>query len=64
MTRPNVLALKAETLEDFEITESGDNMFAICTALHARHSPPTTDATYLSQKQPSVTTGLSLSFGG
>lgn len=35
MLMPSVLALKAETLDDFEITESGDDMFAICTALHA-----------------------------
>ncbi len=34
MPRPNVLDLTAETLGDFEITESGENIFAICTALH------------------------------
>ena len=35
MIMPNVLALKAETLDDFDITESGENVFALCTALHA-----------------------------
>jgi len=34
MPRPNVLALTAEPLDNFEIDDDGNNMFAICTALH------------------------------